>query len=73
MTAARLTFGLALLLLGGAAVSFLRSVRTSDEPPFAVEPLAVDLGSVPAGDRTLTLALTNPADRSRRVIGLAEG
>jgi hypothetical protein len=66
-------FGVALLLLGAAAVSYLRSDRTADEPPFAVAPLAIDLGSVPAGDRTLDVTLTNPADRSRRVIGLAEG
>lgn len=65
--------GAALLLLGGASVSFLLSSRATAELPFMVDPLAVELGSVPAGDHILTFAITNPADRSRRVIGLAEG
>ena len=43
------------------------------EPAFLVADQDRDLGAVPLGDRELVFAVTNPADRPRRIIGLAEG
>ncbi len=43
------------------------------DPPMTVEPVSTDLGVAPVGSHTLTYRITNPADRPRRIIGLAEG
>jgi hypothetical protein len=73
VTATRVMFGLAVLLLGGAVVSLLLSLRPAAESPMVVGPLDTDLGTTAPGSRTLMFTITNPADKPRRVIGLAEG
>ncbi len=73
MTASRVLFGLAVLLVAGAVVALLLPSHPAAEPPMAVDPLTADLGAVAPGSRPLTFMVANPADRPRRIIGLAEG
>lgn len=56
-----------------AYVAYQDSGAAAPDPPFIVEPIELDLGAVPLGERTIEFAITNPARKSRRIIGLAEG
>lgn len=57
-----------------AVVEYVREQRMNrPEPPWVVTPEVVEVGDVPLGDRVLTFEMTNPADRSRRIVGLNEG
>ncbi|HET6575838.1 MAG TPA: hypothetical protein VFG68_19710 [Fimbriiglobus sp.] len=73
MSASRVMFGLAVLSLGGAIVARSLPARPTADPPMVVGPLATDFGTVSTGPRALAVTIANPADRPRRVIGLAEG
>jgi hypothetical protein len=42
-------------------------------PPFVVAPTDHDLGIVRLGEQQVGFAVTNPADHSRRIVGLEEG
>ena len=73
LLAARISLGLALLALGGAAITLLGPPRPAAEPPMTVAPLEVEFTAPTGQPHTLTITIANPADRPRRVIGLAEG
>jgi hypothetical protein len=73
MLVSRILLGLAVVLLGAAVVAMLWPQRPATEPAMTVDPLDVDL-VVPTGQpHILTVTVSNPADRPRRIIGLAEG
>jgi hypothetical protein len=63
--------GAAVVLLGWAGYSALRPAP-SPEPSFVVAPAEHDLGTIPLGEHVIHFAITNPADRPRRILGLNE-
>jgi hypothetical protein len=68
---ARVFLLVAAALLGWAGYLTLRP-SGGGESPWGVE-RDRDVGEQPVGVRTLIFDLTNPAARSRRILGLAEG
>ena len=56
-----------------AAGYFAHWSEPRPDPGFIVAPMEHDLGNVPLGTRTVAFAIANPAERPRRIIGLAEG
>lgn len=58
-------------LLAAAGYLYVTDRPQPPAPPFAVSPTAFDL-TVPPGEHEVVLHVTNPADRSRRIVGLAE-
>lgn len=57
----------------GAGYLLVVPGRLTSEPPMTVEAPDRDLGNVTMGTREVVFRIGNPADRPRRVIGLAEG
>ena len=56
----------------GLAAYFALRSELVPEPAFIVTPTDMDVGTVPLGDREVAFSVINPADRPRRIIGLAE-
>jgi len=65
-----------LLIIAAGLLGFAGylALQSSDQPSpaFIVEECDRDLGERPSGAHTLSYRVTNPADRPRRIIGLAE-
>jgi hypothetical protein len=75
MIANKLSLFLLLSMVGLLGVAGYLTLRSDSEflPPFVIEEPEHDLGELAVGVHDVIFRLTNPAEKPRRVIGLAEG
>lgn len=63
----------AAVVCGVLAVVEYRRDNPDPDPAWTVTPTSHDLGEVPVGEHVVAFELTNPATKSRRIVGLNEG
>ena len=68
----RIVSGLFALASVGLVVGFFLSRPNEPDPAFQVESTTCDLGDIVCGTHVVAFTITNPAEHSRRILGVSE-